>query len=80
MHTLWPVSGWLPTAVGEQRADLQASIQHHHQLALSVRLHPTGTLMEPIFTGTPAKVYPFELDPFQKTSVACLVRGVQHRC
>jgi ATP-dependent RNA helicase DOB1 len=34
--------------------------------------------MEPIFTGTPAKEYPFELDPFQKTSVACLVRGFQY--
>lgn len=34
-----------------------------------------GTLQEPIYTGTPAKTYPFELDTFQKTSVACLVRS-----
>lgn len=34
-----------------------------------------GTLQEPCYNGPPAKTYPFELDSFQKTSVACLVRG-----
>eukprot|EP00882_Tetradesmus_deserticola_P028053 GHRQ01031227.1.p1 GENE.GHRQ01031227.1~~GHRQ01031227.1.p1 ORF type:complete len:272 (+),score=160.42 GHRQ01031227.1:95-817(+) len=33
-----------------------------------------GTLQEPAYNGPPAKSYPFELDPFQKTSVACLER------
>jgi hypothetical protein len=32
-----------------------------------------GTLQEPAYNGPPAKEYPFELDTFQKTSVACLV-------
>eukprot|EP00878_Enallax_costatus_P019282 GHUV01020339.1.p1 GENE.GHUV01020339.1~~GHUV01020339.1.p1 ORF type:complete len:159 (+),score=33.42 GHUV01020339.1:427-903(+) len=33
-----------------------------------------GTLDEPVYNGDPAKTYPFELDSFQKTSVACLER------
>lgn len=32
-----------------------------------------GTMEEPKWTGTMAKQYPFTLDPFQSTSVACLV-------
>jgi hypothetical protein len=35
-----------------------------------------GTLQEPLYNGPPAKEYPFELDSFQKTSVACLVSTV----
>lgn len=35
---------------------------------------PAGTLDAPKFTGTPAKAYPFQLDPFQEVSVACIVR------
>ncbi len=38
----------------------------------TVRLR-TGTLHEPVYTGPRAKEYPFVLDPFQETSVACLV-------
>ncbi|KAJ3696285.1 hypothetical protein LUZ60_001662 [Juncus effusus] len=34
-----------------------------------------GTLSNPVFTGTMAKTYPFELDPFQRISVACLERN-----
>jgi ATP-dependent RNA helicase DOB1 len=33
-----------------------------------------GTLSNPVYTGTMAKNYPFELDPFQRVSVACLER------
>lgn len=31
-------------------------------------------LINPKYTGPPAKTYPFTLDPFQSTAVACLVR------
>lgn len=48
-----------------------------HLAPLQSGLVSAGTLQEPNFTGTPAKQYPFELDPFQKTSVACLVRRAQ---
>lgn len=34
-----------------------------------------GTLENPIYNGKMAKTYPFELDPFQKVSVACLERN-----
>lgn len=34
-----------------------------------------GTLSDPIYTGTMAKTYPFNLDPFQSVSVACLERN-----
>lgn len=40
------------------------------QLKPAVR---AGTLHEPVYNGLAAKEYLFELDPFQKTSVACLV-------
>lgn len=33
-----------------------------------------GTLSNPVYSGTPAKTYPFTLDLFQQTSVACLER------
>jgi hypothetical protein len=32
-----------------------------------------GTLEAPKWTGTYAKQYPFQLDPFQEVSVACIV-------
>ena len=32
-----------------------------------------GSVQQPRWTGTMAKEYPFKLDPFQSTSVACLV-------
>ncbi|KAF6157005.1 hypothetical protein GIB67_039766 [Kingdonia uniflora] len=34
-----------------------------------------GTLSNPIFNGTEAKLYPFNLDPLQQVSVACLKRN-----
>ncbi|KAJ4828638.1 DExH-box ATP-dependent RNA helicase DExH10, partial [Turnera subulata] len=34
-----------------------------------------GTLSNPKYTGPMAKTYPFELDPFQSVSVACLERN-----
>ncbi|XP_010541963.1 PREDICTED: DExH-box ATP-dependent RNA helicase DExH10 isoform X2 [Tarenaya hassleriana] len=34
-----------------------------------------GTLANPLFNGEMAKTYPFELDPFQRVSVACLERN-----
>ena len=33
----------------------------------------------PIYDGPLAKDYPFELDPFQRTSIACLEHGMQLR-
>jgi hypothetical protein len=36
---------------------------------------PSGTLDNPVFKGEMAKEYPFTLDPFQSTSIACLVRA-----
>lgn len=34
-----------------------------------------GTLSDPVYNGKRAKEYPFELDPFQEVSVACLERN-----
>ncbi|XP_020678442.1 DExH-box ATP-dependent RNA helicase DExH10 isoform X2 [Dendrobium catenatum] len=34
-----------------------------------------GTLENPIYVGKMAKTYPFELDPFQRVSIACLERN-----
>ncbi|KAJ4709181.1 DExH-box ATP-dependent RNA helicase [Melia azedarach] len=34
-----------------------------------------GTLANPMYNGEMAKMYPFELDPFQSVSVACLERN-----
>jgi ATP-dependent RNA helicase DOB1 len=34
-----------------------------------------GTLAQPSYTGTPARTYPFTLDPFQATAAACIERG-----
>ncbi|VAH93943.1 unnamed protein product [Triticum turgidum subsp. durum] len=34
-----------------------------------------GTLSNPVFNGNMAKTYPFQLDPFQTVSVACLERN-----
>ncbi|KAF6163822.1 hypothetical protein GIB67_016162, partial [Kingdonia uniflora] len=34
-----------------------------------------GTLSNPVFNGMEAKLYPFNLDPFQQVSVACLKRN-----
>uniref|UniRef100_A0A2P2MK93 RNA helicase n=3 Tax=Rhizophora mucronata TaxID=61149 RepID=A0A2P2MK93_RHIMU len=34
-----------------------------------------GTLSNPVYTGQMAKTYSFELDPFQRVSVACLERN-----
>ncbi|KAM3311582.1 hypothetical protein ACQJBY_031922 [Aegilops geniculata] len=34
-----------------------------------------GTLSNPVFNGNMAKTYPFQLDPFQTVSIACLERN-----
>ncbi|KAM0901092.1 hypothetical protein ACQ4PT_020225 [Festuca glaucescens] len=34
-----------------------------------------GTLSNPVFNGEMAKTYPFQLDPFQSVSIACLERN-----
>ena len=34
-----------------------------------------GTLASPAFTGTPARTFPFTLDPFQAAACACIERG-----
>ncbi|XP_044373877.1 DExH-box ATP-dependent RNA helicase DExH10 isoform X2 [Triticum aestivum] len=34
-----------------------------------------GTLSNPVFNGDMAKTYPFQLDPFQTVSIACLERN-----
>ncbi|MQL74862.1 hypothetical protein Taro_007241, partial [Colocasia esculenta] len=34
-----------------------------------------GTIADPFYAGPMAKTYPFELDPFQRVSVACLERN-----
>ncbi|KAE8772626.1 hypothetical protein D1007_55354 [Hordeum vulgare] len=34
-----------------------------------------GTLSNPVFNGKMAKTYPFQLDPFQSVSIACLERN-----
>ena len=36
---------------------------------------PLGDMNNPKWTGKMAKQYPFTLDPFQSTSIACLVRS-----
>ncbi len=33
----------------------------------------TGTMHDPSYNGDMAKKYPFKLDPFQSTAIACLV-------
>ena len=39
--------------------------------------HVPGTLQDPILrSGARAKQYPFVLDPFQETAIACLVSGI----
>lgn len=37
-----------------------------------------GTIEDPAWKGDVAKQYPFELDTFQKTAVACIVRSCDH--
>ncbi|KAG2430053.1 hypothetical protein HXX76_010153 [Chlamydomonas incerta] len=48
----------------------------YDEAAAAEKLDPVihGTLQEPVYTGPRAKEYPFVLDPFQETSVACLER------
>ncbi|KFK39917.1 hypothetical protein AALP_AA3G305800 [Arabis alpina] len=52
-----------------------------HEVAVPNNFTPTkdepihGTLDNPVFNGDMAKTYPFQLDPFQSVSVACLERN-----
>ena len=47
-----------------------------HEVALppGVAVAHSAGLLQPRYDGPPAKTYPFTLDPFQQTAVACLVR------
>ena len=53
---------------------------HSHTRELINRLpFGSGTLEDPVLrSGARAKQYPFVLDPFQETAIACLVRGIPH--
>lgn len=53
-------------------AKRRAAHRPHTHGAVMVRA--AGTLDAPAFRGEMAKQYPFTLDPFQQTSIACLVR------
>ena len=46
-----------------------------HEVALppGVAVADSQALLQPRYNGPPAKTYPFTLDPFQQTAVACLV-------
>lgn len=52
-----------------------------HEVAVPSGYTPTkdeaihGTLSNPVYNGNMAKTYPFNLDPFQQVSVACLERN-----
>ncbi|KAE9464222.1 hypothetical protein C3L33_03875, partial [Rhododendron williamsianum] len=52
-----------------------------HEVAVPSGYTPTldetihGTLSNPVYNGKMAKTYPFNLDPFQQVSVACLERN-----
>lgn len=47
-----------------------------HSVSLPPGYTPTIDMLHPTYPPpNPAKVYPFELDPFQKMSVACLERS-----
>ncbi|KAJ6801777.1 DExH-box ATP-dependent RNA helicase DExH10 [Iris pallida] len=71
----------LPTAAEEstpKRRTLSRTCVHEvavpngYVSAIDDDLH--GTLADPSFSGEMAKSYPFDLDPFQSVSVACLER------
>ena len=47
---------------------------------LTCGLSRAGTLQEPQWRGEMAKQYPFTLDPFQSTAIACLVRQEAPAC
>ncbi|VAI03040.1 unnamed protein product [Triticum turgidum subsp. durum] len=44
-----------------------------YDLSMDEAVH--GTLSNPVFNGNMAKTYPFQLDPFQSVSIACLERN-----
>ncbi|KAK1275665.1 hypothetical protein QJS04_geneDACA004148 [Acorus gramineus] len=70
-----------PTPPSKRQATLDnASRTCVHEVAVPNDYAPTkdeslhGTLSDPVYKGPMAKAYPFELDPFQSVSVACLER------
>lgn len=56
----------------KQRCVHEVAIPTGYTCTKDEALH--GTLLDPVFNGKMAKTYPFVLDPFQETSVACLER------
>ncbi|CAM8923296.1 unnamed protein product [Rhodiola kirilowii] len=56
----------------KQRCVHEVAIPAGYECTKDEAVH--GTLLDPVFTGKMAKTYPFVLDPFQETSVACLER------
>lgn len=50
----------------------EVAIPPGFEASLSEQIH--GTIHNPVYTGSRAKTYPFKLDAFQETSVACLER------
>ena len=48
-----------------------------HRVAWPRDQEPAQDISVPIYDGPLAKDYPFELDPFQRTSIACLEHGMQ---
>ncbi|XXG57937.1 hypothetical protein AAC387_Pa04g0380 [Persea americana] len=50
----------------------EVAIPNGYSSAVDESLH--GNLSNPLYNGEMAKTYPFQLDPFQKVSLACLER------
>lgn len=50
----------------------EVAIPKGYNSTIDESLH--GTLSNPVYSGEMAKTYPFDLDPFQKVSLACLER------
>eukprot|EP00252_Welwitschia_mirabilis_P018830 TRINITY_DN4218_c0_g2_i1.p1 TRINITY_DN4218_c0_g2~~TRINITY_DN4218_c0_g2_i1.p1 ORF type:complete len:828 (+),score=139.42 TRINITY_DN4218_c0_g2_i1:229-2712(+) len=56
----------------EKRCVHEVAVPPGYVSTLEESVH--GTISEPVYRGNMAKTYPFNLDPFQKISVACLER------
>eukprot|EP00198_Chlamydomonas_reinhardtii_P006185 XP_001695521.1 predicted protein [Chlamydomonas reinhardtii] len=68
---------WVPDELRRLKTlPLVAIPEGYDEAAAAEKLDPVihGTLQEPVYTGPRAKEYPFVLDAFQETSVACLER------
>lgn len=65
---------------GLQCLRLPSSIYTFVAHVLSKQCDRAGSVQQPHWKGKMAKQYPFTLDPFQSTSVACLVRFAMYSC